>query len=116
MDAPERAIGFGGCRGLAAGGVYDTLTNPELPPVFEVLIQNAGGTITTLQLKHPDALGNPVNYVISHLAELPSNGLIAVNAPIIAPDGNPFVLIETDGANLLMYTMKDPVVPFHVAT
>jgi hypothetical protein len=115
MDAPERAIGFGGCRGLLAGQTYDTIANPELPDVFEVLIQNLAGTIVNLQLKHPDADGNPVNYDISHLATAASQGLIAVNTPIIAPDGNPFVLIVSGGANLIMYTMKDPNVPHYVA-
>jgi hypothetical protein len=102
MDAPERAIGFGGTRGLAAGQTYDTTVDDTLPEVYEILIQNVGGTIDEIILK------SGINMVVARLASLPSAGSVAVNTPIIAPDGDPIVKIVSNGANCMLYTFKDP--------
>ena len=98
MNALERSAGFGGSKGLIAGGTYDTVEDPTLPEVHTIFILTDSGKIGELK----DRFG--ANLLTQYQDVL--NGKWNNNLPITALDGQFFSRIVSTDADLALYTVK----------
>ncbi len=104
-DSDSRSSAIYGTYILPAGATYDTVIDPTLPVVYEFVIMNAGGTVTSLLQEDGQDLDE--SYANGgKLAKQALAGNIGVNTPITVESGNLLMQIKSGTAIMALYTVR----------